>query len=109
MASDHRAGNGGGRAGRRGLAGHHPLPHPAWSDPDSKVRWVIPAAYTTAMLLGIGWALILRRTRPHTYARIGKGAKAATVAPLGLSVQPRPQSRPRVAGQSAPDRMDPWR
>jgi amino acid transporter len=63
---------------------------------DSPVRSAIPAAYVTAMLLGVGWALVLRTTRPHLYARIGMGAKAATTG-LGLTV-PGPSTAAQPAG-----------
>jgi hypothetical protein len=58
--------------------------------PNAPVRTAIPAAYAAAMLAGAGWALILRRTRPHVYARIGLGAKAATTALTATIPGPRP-------------------
>jgi amino acid transporter len=56
----------------------------------SPVRWTIPGVYLTVALAGIGWALILKSTRPQVYARIGLGAKAATTG-LGLTL---PDQRP---------------
>ncbi|MEV0134691.1 APC family permease [Dactylosporangium sp. NPDC050688] len=58
--------------------------------PDSPLRWAIPATYAAVAVLGVGWALVLKVTRPHVYANIGMGAKAATIG-LGLSV---PGTRP---------------
>ncbi|MEV4544129.1 APC family permease [Micromonospora echinaurantiaca] len=51
--------------------------------PESPLRWAVPVAYLTAALLGVLQALLLRRRRPRTYARIGLGAEsaAADVAP----------------------------
>ncbi|MEU7871256.1 APC family permease [Dactylosporangium sp. NPDC049140] len=57
---------------------------------DSPLRWVIPAGYVAVALVGVGWAMILKTTRPDVYATIGLGAKAAT-AGLGLTAPgPRP-------------------
>lgn len=39
--------------------------------PTSDLRWQLPAAYAAAATLGIVWALILKTTRPETYATIG--------------------------------------
>ncbi|MGA4731487.1 APC family permease [Micromonospora taraxaci] len=55
--------------------------------PDSTLRWALPAAYPVAALLGIGWALLLRGSRPDTYARIGLGA-ASSAAAVTPSAQP---------------------
>jgi amino acid transporter len=44
----------------------------------SPLRWVFPAAYALAALVGYGWALILRATRPSAYAAIGRGANSVT-------------------------------
>jgi hypothetical protein len=64
--------------------------------PDSPVRYAVPAAYVAATLLGAGWALILKATRPQVYARIGLGAKAA-ITGLGLTV-PDQRGAPRSGG-----------
>jgi amino acid transporter len=62
--------------------------------PNAPIRSAIPLAYGAAMLLGIGWALTLKRIRPQVYARIGMGAKAATTG-LGLTTPaPRPAADP---------------
>ncbi|KOX10517.1 MULTISPECIES: APC family permease [Micromonospora] len=64
--------------------------------PDSNLRWMLPAVYPVAAALGIGWALLLRRNRPDTYARIGLGAASAAAAarqaeqrsaPLGAEIR----------------------
>ncbi|MDM4718358.1 APC family permease [Micromonospora sp. WMMA1363] len=47
--------------------------------PDSTLRWAIPVAYPVAALVGVVWALVLRASRPDTYARIGLGAQSAAV------------------------------
>ena len=48
--------------------------------PDSPLRWLAPAVFPVVALLGINWALVLRRRRPDTYARIGLGAASAAAA-----------------------------
>ncbi|MEH0841588.1 APC family permease [Micromonospora sp. CPCC 205711] len=45
--------------------------------PDSPLRWIIPAVYPVAAVLGALWALALRSSRPGVYARIGLGAESA--------------------------------
>jgi amino acid transporter len=47
------------------------------------VSWVIPALYPVVFLLGVGYALILRSTRPEVYQSIGLGANSST----GIAVQ----------------------
>ena len=64
--------------------------------PDSPVRTLIPLTYAAALLLGIGWALLLKHSRPQVYARIGWGAKAATTAINGFT---HPATRP-AAGRA---------
>jgi amino acid transporter len=46
-------------------------------EPGSTPTWAVPLAYALLTLAGIGWALILRRSRPHVYAGIGLGARSA--------------------------------
>jgi amino acid transporter len=60
--------------------------------PDAPLRYAVPAAYAVALLLGVGWALVLKKARPDTYARIGSGAKAATVGLTPTIPGPRPAS-----------------
>lgn len=45
---------------------------------DYPLAWIIPALYPAVGLLGVGWALILRATKPEVYARIGLGANTVT-------------------------------
>ncbi|MDQ1293559.1 MAG: hypothetical protein QG608_1440 [Actinomycetota bacterium] len=45
---------------------------------DSAARWVLPAAYPVLALVGAGWAGVLYRLRPATYAVIGQGRTPAT-------------------------------
>ncbi|WP_433349260.1 APC family permease [Micromonospora sp. CA-111912] len=47
--------------------------------PDSPLRWGVPAAFPVVALLGLHWALVLRRRRPDAYARIGLGAESAAM------------------------------
>ncbi|RSM43874.1 amino acid permease [Actinoplanes sp. ATCC 53533] len=47
-------------------------------DPASDLRWQLPAVYAVAAAVGVVWALILRTTRPQTYAAIGRGANSVT-------------------------------
>ncbi|MEH0826440.1 MULTISPECIES: APC family permease [unclassified Micromonospora] len=58
--------------------------------PDSPLRWAIPAVYPVAALLGLLWGLVLRRSRPDVYARIGLGAESAAAAVLPEPGQPAP-------------------
>jgi hypothetical protein len=48
-------------------------------DPTSGLRWQLPASYAVAAAAGIGWALILKNTKPQAYAAIGRGANSATL------------------------------
>ncbi|WKU07071.1 APC family permease [Micromonospora sp. HUAS LYJ1] len=48
-------------------------------DPHSPLRWLFPAAYAAAALLGAVWALTLRTTNPPVYAAIGLGADSHTL------------------------------
>ncbi|GAA1844642.1 APC family permease [Asanoa iriomotensis] len=50
----------------------------------SPLAWGFPLAYGITAVLGLVWALLLRRSRPDIYARIGLGVEtslAQTVAP----------------------------
>ncbi|OKI64321.1 APC family permease [Micromonospora sp. CB01531] len=49
-------------------------------EPASQLRWLFPAAYGVAALIGLVWALVLRSSRPDVYQVIGLGADAATAA-----------------------------
>ncbi|HEX8628832.1 MAG TPA: APC family permease [Catenuloplanes sp.] len=41
-------------------------------------RWILPALYLLAIVLGVAWGAVLRSSRPGVYASIGLGANAAT-------------------------------
>jgi amino acid transporter len=61
--------------------------------PNSPFRWLIPPAYAGVALLGFGWGLITRVTRPEVYAAIGRGADGRVAAPIipaprGLHAEP---------------------
>ncbi|MER7004116.1 APC family permease [Dactylosporangium sp. NPDC000555] len=47
---------------------------------DSPWRWIFPAAFASAAVIGAGWAAILRATRPAVYRGIGQGASADLLA-----------------------------
>jgi amino acid transporter len=49
-------------------------------EPRSAARWVLPGAYPVLALVGAGWAGVLYRLRPATYAVIGQGRTPATTA-----------------------------
>ena len=42
------------------------------------LRYILPAIYVVLFLLGVWWAVYLRRSRPEVYDMIGRGANAAT-------------------------------
>ncbi|MFV2019335.1 APC family permease [Micromonospora sp. LOL_023] len=44
----------------------------------SPARWLLPGLYVAAIAVGVGWAAVLRRTRPTVYATVGAGVDAAT-------------------------------
>jgi amino acid transporter len=48
----------------------------------STLTRAVPALYAAATAAGIGWAFVLRRTRPAVFAAIGLGADAATAPPV---------------------------
>jgi hypothetical protein len=41
------------------------------TDPTSPLRWILPGIVIVAAVLGMLWALQLKRTRPDVYASIG--------------------------------------
>ncbi|MFF5173078.1 APC family permease [Micromonospora sp. NPDC000089] len=57
--------------------------------PDSPLRWIIPAVYPVAAVLGALWGLALRGNKPEVYARIGRGAESAAtpVAPTASEAE----------------------
>lgn len=46
--------------------------------PGDRLIWLLPALYGVAVVVGVGWALVLRSAQPSVYAMVGMGAKAAT-------------------------------
>ncbi|GAA3750513.1 APC family permease [Micromonospora maritima] len=61
-------------------------------DPSSPWRWVFPATYLAAAVIGVAWALVLRQRRPDVYRGIGYGVDAGTEAA---------RQQPAVAGSRA--------
>ncbi|GAA1603655.1 APC family permease [Actinoplanes couchii] len=64
----------------------------------SPFRWVFPVAYAVCAVLGILWAMIMRRVWPHNYAMIGRGGGGSR-ALLDLADFSKPHSH-AVAGAS---------
>lgn len=58
--------------------------------PGSAAAWALPASYAVIAVIGLAWGLILRATRPDTYAAIGLGAHAVTgqLTPASGSARP---------------------
>jgi amino acid transporter len=50
--------------------------------PNSPFRWLIPPAYAAVALLGFGWGLVTRLTRPQVYEAIGRGAGGNRTVPI---------------------------
>ncbi|MFR9732177.1 APC family permease [Saccharopolyspora sp. MS10] len=48
--------------------------------PDSPAPWLIPGAYLVVVLAGLCWGVVLRTRYPDAYARIGMGARSATIS-----------------------------
>ncbi|MGI8445703.1 MAG: APC family permease [Streptosporangiaceae bacterium] len=46
--------------------------------PGDAAAWALPASYAAVAVAGLGWGLVLKIRRPHTYAAIGLGAHAIT-------------------------------
>ena len=46
--------------------------------PGDSAAWALPASYAAVAVTGLGWGLVLKLRRPHTYAAIGLGAHAVT-------------------------------
>ncbi|WP_233624364.1 APC family permease [Actinoplanes sp. ATCC 53533] len=63
--------------------------------------WVGPAAAGAAILLGIGYGLVLRRAAPVSYAGVGLGGAAVVVSPVSL-----PIPQPRNPGAHRPERIN---
>jgi len=60
----------------------------------STFRWIFPVGYAVAAVLGMGWALIMRRTRPHAYAVIGRGGDGRALIELPELARPHSHSVP---------------
>lgn len=54
----------------------------------SPFRWVFPVGYVVCAVLGVGWALIMRRTRPQAYASIGRGGDGRAILDVALINRP---------------------
>ncbi|GIG59162.1 amino acid permease [Longispora fulva] len=67
----------------------------------SPLRWIVPALFPVAALIGVGWALVLKATRPDVYRSIGLGANSS-IGRTGPSVlAPEAPVSPRVATEGA--------
>jgi amino acid transporter len=51
----------------------------------SAARWVLPGAFPVLALVGAGWAGVLYRLRPATYAVIGQGRTPATATTAAVT------------------------
>jgi amino acid transporter len=54
------------------------------------LRWILPALYLVAIVLGVVWGSVLRSTRPDVYEAIGLGANAVTGRATADTDQPEP-------------------
>lgn len=52
--------------------------------PDAPVRWILPSLFGVVGVVGLLWALVMRRTRPDLYDTIGLGANASTGRAINL-------------------------
>lgn len=48
-------------------------------DDSHPLRWGVPAGFAVLALLGAGWGLTLRATKPEVYRGVGRGAHASAV------------------------------
>ncbi|GAA2794489.1 APC family permease [Saccharopolyspora taberi] len=48
-------------------------------EPGNPAAWALPAGYLVLIAAGLVWGAVLRSRRPAAYARIGMGARSATV------------------------------
>jgi amino acid transporter len=65
-------------------------------------RWIFPAAYAVAALVGIVWALVLRSTRPAVYDAIGMGAETSEMRADRAAVATTEPAEPTEATTVAP-------
>jgi amino acid transporter len=70
--------------------------------PGATESWLLPTMYAIAAVIGICWALVLRRARPEVYAAIGLGANAATGYTSPLSPPTGPAGPPAATGVDSP-------
>ena len=62
---------------------------------------IIPSAFAVAVLLGVGYGVVLRQARPIVYAGIGLGGTAVVVSPTSP-----PIPKPRTPGAHRPERIN---
>jgi amino acid transporter len=65
---------------------------------------MVPGVAVTVLLCGAGYALVLRRLAPVSYAGLGLGGAALVVAPAAAPSQPAP--RQREPGAHRPERVN---
>ena len=78
LAAADRPRAGGRPAGRHRRPRRAALRHPARRPARRCAAWALPASYAAVAVTGLGWGLVLKLRRPHTYAAIGLGAHAVT-------------------------------
>ncbi|MEU6081140.1 APC family permease [Streptomyces sp. NPDC047108] len=66
------------------------------ADPDSPMRWILPGIIGAAVVVGVGYGLVLRSVRPQVHARIGLGNEAFQLEKAAESASARRE--PEAAG-----------
>ena len=69
--------------------------------PGDPLTRIVPGAFGVAVLLGIGYGLTLRKTRPIVYAGIGLGGTAVVISPTSA-----PVPKQRTPGAHRPERIN---
>jgi len=69
--------------------------------PGDPLTRILPGAFGLAVLFGIGYGLVLRKTRPIVYAGIGLGGTAVVVSPTSA-----PVPKQRTPGAHRPERIN---
>ena len=69
--------------------------------PGDPLTRIVPGAFGVAVLLGIGYGLALRKTRPIVYAGIGLGGTAVVISPTST-----PVPKQRTPGAHRPERIN---
>jgi amino acid transporter len=69
--------------------------------PGDPLARIVPAAFAGAVLLGIGYGLVLRTARPVRYAGIGLGGTAVVISPSSPA-SPAASSSSAVPGEAVP-------